>query len=148
MATASGLSSKVCAGICSLQLSHLNSFSLFSNVHVHLDPTFRPRFNLQPSQKAYQSKDKDTQNLALSWRINLPMGCNLNLCRLKISHNLKIENYFIWWEGLFGGTRSPGDSISVTLRKLLQGGRRWSQTIYKFATKVAGGLNIKDQISS
>ena len=32
-------------------------------------------------------------------------------------------------------TLSPGDSISVALRKLLQGGRRGSQPIYKFATK-------------
>ena len=30
---------------------------------------------------------------------------------------------------------SPGDSISVALRKLLQAGRKGSQVIYKFATK-------------
>ena len=44
-------------------------------------------------------------------------------------------------------TPSPGDSISVALRKLLQGGRRGSQATYKFATKRAGSLNIKDQVS-
>ena len=45
-------------------------------------------------------------------------------------------------------TPSLGDSISVALRKLLQGGKRGSQDIYKFATKEAGTLNIKDQVSS
>ena len=30
---------------------------------------------------------------------------------------------------------SPGDSISVALRKLLQAGRKGSQVTYKFATK-------------
>ena len=45
-------------------------------------------------------------------------------------------------------TLSLGDSILVTLRKLLQGGRRGSQAIYKFATKGAGSLNFKDQVSS
>ena len=43
-------------------------------------------------------------------------------------------------------TPSLGDSISVALRKLLQGGRRGSQAIYKFATQAIGNLNIKDQI--
>ena len=41
---------------------------------------------------------------------------------------------------------SPGDSISVVLRKLLKGGRRGSQATSKFATKATGTLNIKDQI--
>ena len=41
-------------------------------------------------------------------------------------------------------TPSLGDSISVTLRKLLQGGKRESQAVHKFATKGAGSLNIKD----
>ena len=45
-------------------------------------------------------------------------------------------------------TLSPGDSISVALRKLLQGGRRGSQATCKFATKAAGTLNIKDQVSN
>ena len=45
-------------------------------------------------------------------------------------------------------TQSPGDSISVALRKLLQGGGRGSQAVYKFATKGAGGLNSKDEMSS
>ena len=40
-------------------------------------------------------------------------------------------------------TPSPGDSISVALRKPLQRGRRGSQAIDEFATKGAGSLNIK-----
>ena len=32
-------------------------------------------------------------------------------------------------------TLSPGDSISIALRKLLQGSRTWCQAIFKFATK-------------
>ena len=39
---------------------------------------------------------------------------------------------------------SPGDSISVALRKLLQGSRRGSQAIHKIATKGEGSLNIKN----
>ena len=39
---------------------------------------------------------------------------------------------------------SPGDSISVALRKVLQGSRRGSQAIHKFATKGEGSLNIKN----
>ena len=42
-------------------------------------------------------------------------------------------------------TQSPGDSISVALRKLLQGSGRGSQAIYKFAAKGAGSPNSKDQ---
>ena len=42
-------------------------------------------------------------------------------------------------------TQNLGDSISVALRKLLPGSRRGSQATYKFATKEAGSLNIKDQ---
>ena len=49
-------------------------------------------------------------------------------------------------------TPSSGDSISVALRKLLQGGGGcgWGggQAIHKVATKVPGCLNIKDQMSS
>ena len=45
-------------------------------------------------------------------------------------------------------TLGPGDSISVALKKLLQGGRRGSQATCKFATKAAGTLNIKDQVSN
>ena len=41
-------------------------------------------------------------------------------------------------------TLSLEDSISVAMRKLLQGGRRGSQAIYKFVTKEAGSLNSKD----
>ena len=43
---------------------------------------------------------------------------------------------------------SSGDSISIALRKLLQGGRRGSQAIYKFAAQGTASLNIKDQVSS
>ena len=43
-------------------------------------------------------------------------------------------------------TLNLGGSISVALRKLLQGGKRDHQAIYKFATKGAGTLNIKDQV--
>ena len=42
--------------------------------------------------------------------------------------------------------QSPGDSLSVSLRKLLHGGLRGSQAI--LATKGAGNLNNKDQVSS
>ena len=45
-------------------------------------------------------------------------------------------------------TQSQEDRISVALRKLLQRGRRGCQAIYKFASKGAGSLNIKDQVSS
>ena len=45
-------------------------------------------------------------------------------------------------------TPSLGDSISVTLRKLLQGDRKVSQAKYKFATKGAGSLNMEDQVPS
>ena len=60
------------------------------------------------------------------------------------NHHLKVENYLL---GIFRTPR-PEDSISVALRNLLQGGRRVSQAIDKFATKATGNLNIKDQISS
>ena len=43
-------------------------------------------------------------------------------------------------------TLSLENNISVTLRKLLQGDRKVSQAKYKFATKGAGSLNIKDQV--
>ena len=38
---------------------------------------------------------------------------------------------------------SPGDGISVSSGRLLQGGRRGSHAIYKFVTKGADNLNIK-----
>ena len=46
---------------------------------------------------------------------------------------------------MVGMFRTPnlGDTISVALRKLLQGGRSGSQAIYKFATKGVDSLNIK-----
>ena len=49
----------------------------------------------------------------------------------KYNHNMKVELFH-----LVGMLRSlsPGDSISVALRKLLLGGRRGSQVIYKFVT--------------
>ena len=40
--------------------------------------------------------------------------------------------------------RSLGYNISVALRKLLQGSGRERQATYKFVTKKAGSLNIKD----
>ena len=59
----------------------------------------------------------------------------------KKSHNPKVELF-----SLVEKLKPPnlGGSISVALRKLLQGGGRWSQAIYKFATKGAGSPNIKD----
>ena len=45
-------------------------------------------------------------------------------------------------------TPSPGDGISVALRKLLQGCRRGSQAVYKSAQKGAGHLNSKDRLPS
>ena len=51
----------------------------------------------------------------------------------------------------FGGNvkdSNLGGSLSVALRKLLHGGGRWSQAMYKFATKEAGVLNTKDQVSN
>ena len=62
----------------------------------------------------------------------------------KYSHHLVSEVFY--WVGVLR-TRSPGDSITVALRKPLQGGGRGSQAVYKFATKGAGGLKSKDQIS-
>ena len=44
-------------------------------------------------------------------------------------------------------TLSQGDSISVAPRKLLQGGRKGSQALCKFATKRAGSLNTTSQVS-
>ena len=60
----------------------------------------------------------------------------------KYNDDLKVENYLV---GMFRAPR-PEDNISVALRNLLQGGRRGSQAIYKFATQAIGNLNIKDQI--
>ena len=57
---------------------------------------------------------------------------------------MKVELF--WWD-IFR-TLSLGDSISVALRTLLQGGRRGSQDVYKFMTKGAGSLNVKGHISS
>ena len=59
----------------------------------------------------------------------------------KYNNDLKVENYLV---GMF---RTPRLEDSA-LRNLLQGGRRGSQAIYKFATEATGNLNIKDQISS
>ena len=58
----------------------------------------------------------------------------------KYSHNLEVELYYL--VGMFR-TLSPGDGISVALRKLLQGGRRGSQATCKFAARGVGRLNIK-----
>ena len=48
---------------------------------------------------------------------------------------------------MFRTPNPSGDSISVALMKLLQGGRRGSWAIYRFATKGAVSLNVKDQVS-
>ena len=70
----------------------------------------------------------------------------MNVCKLslhfqvwtrKYSHTLKAESYLV---GMFW-TPSPGDSISVALRKLLQRDKRESQAIHKFETKGSGSLN-------
>ena len=74
------------------------------------------------------------------------MSQSLYLSTKKYNHNLKVQSYFIWWDSEFR-TLSTGNSISVALRKLFQGGRRGSWAIYKFTTKRAGSLNIKDQVS-
>ena len=57
------------------------------------------------------------------------------------THNLKVELFY--FVGMFR-TQSLEHSISVVLRKLLQGGRRGSQTMCNSATKATGGLNIKE----
>ena len=67
-------------------------------------------------------------------------------CRLKKKYVQPESRELFYLVGMFR-TLSPGDSLSVALRKLLQGGRRGSQAIYKFATKGAGNLNIKDEVS-
>ena len=77
--------------------------------------------------------------------MNLP---SCTRCQRNISNNLKVESFFIWWECLGPQDGGRGNSISVALRKLLQGGRKGSQAVYKFATKGAVSLNIKYQISS
>ena len=43
-------------------------------------------------------------------------------------------------------TPGPGDSISVTLSKLLHKGRKASQAIHEFATTGAGSLKIRYQV--
>ena len=57
-------------------------------------------------------------------------------------HESRVLLYLV---GMFRAL-NPGESISVALRKLLQGGRRGRQDIYKFATKGTGSLNIKYQV--
>lgn len=44
-------------------------------------------------------------------------------------------------------TLIPGDPISGSSEKLLGGGRRGVSLLFKFATKAAGSLNVKDQVS-
>ena len=60
-------------------------------------------------------------------------------------HNLKVELFYL--VKMFR-VPSLGDSMSVALRKLLQGRRRGSQATNKFVTKGAANLNIEDQILS
>ena len=50
----------------------------------------------------------------------------------KYSHGLKVELFYL--VGMFR-TLSPGDCISVALRKLLQESNRGSQAIYKFVSR-------------
>ena len=54
-------------------------------------------------------------------RILISSSC-IVLSTKKYSHNLKVELFYLVW--MFR-TPDPGDSISVALRKLLQGGRGW-----------------------
>ena len=64
------------------------------------------------------------------------------------SCNLKVESYFIWWECLGLLWAQGGGSISVALRKLLQGGGKESQAVYTFATtdQAIWTLKIKYQV--
>ena len=62
-------------------------------------------------------------------------------CRLKIYTQCESRELF-YFVGMFR-TLSPGDSISIAWRKLLQGGGRGSKATYMFATKGAGSLNTK-----
>ena len=61
-------------------------------------------------------------------------------CRLQFIVTAWKELFYL--VGMFR-TLSPGDSISVALRKLLQGGRMGSQATCKFAAKAAGTLKIR-----
>ena len=54
-------------------------------------------------------------------RILISSSC-IVLSTKKYSHTLKVELFYLVW--MFR-TSNPGDSISVALRKLLQGGRGW-----------------------
>ena len=92
--------------------------------------------------------------------VNMYLGINRNglyfqYLQLHLStksHNLRVESCFIWWD-CFG----YGDSISLALRKLLQGGSGgggagWgagveSQAMFKFATKAAGSLDLRGKVS-
>ena len=62
-------------------------------------------------------------------------------CRLKIYTQCESRELF-YLVGMFR-TLSPGDSISVARRKLLQWGGRGSKATYMFAAKGAGSLNTK-----
>ena len=75
-----------------------------------------------------------------------PTYGNQSDCRLKRVQSPLESREVSYCVGMLR-TRSLGDSISVALRKLLQGGGRGSQAVYKFATKGAGCLNVKDQVS-
>ena len=71
-------------------------------------------------------------------------GVGGDRCPLKI-YVQPISRELFYLVGMFR-TPSPGDSILVALRKLLQGGRKVSQAVYKFATKGTGSLNIKIRV--
>ena len=71
----------------------------------------------------------------------------LLLVAFYLSQHLYLKVELFYMVGMFRNP-SPGDSISLALRKLLKGGRMGIQATYKFAIKAAGSLNIKDQVSS
>lgn len=50
----------------------------------------------------------------------------VRLSTKKHSHNLKVDSYFVWWECL--GLQTQKTASQLSLRKLLQRGRRGNQT--------------------
>ena len=67
----------------------------------------------------------------------------MNFSTKNYSQNLKVALFYL--VGMFR-TPGPGDSISVTLSKLLHKGRKASQAIHEFATTGAGSLKIRYQV--
>ena len=60
----------------------------------------------------------------------------------KYSHNLKVESYFIWWECL--GPWAWETASQYLWENCSREAGRGVRAIYKFATKGAGSLNVKD----